>query len=173
MLFIYFTELCLIFSVIARLSTSGTSLILQSQYKEGSLHLQSLSLIITVEFVTCKAFFQSPGCIPTCYVEAVTFCSCLSIACQKPEFHCSGICKLMTGQSDARMFRARVHSFFEKSGCLIRTLAARLVVWRKLCTEDPQILGGTTIQNLVVWASLAQWNKWSTFYVVMYIIFYD
>lgn len=63
-LFVYFTDVCLIVGVIAqeteafvplwhKLNTSVT-------VQRGFLHLQSISLLITVQIVTCKMFCQSP-----------------------------------------------------------------------------------------------------------------
>lgn len=177
MLFIYITEVCLIFSVIALLSTSGTSLTLLSQYKEGCCICTHFHPLLLWNLWHAKCSVRAPCCIPTCYVEALMLCSCLSIACQKPEFNCSGICKLYDRSDKCMNVTCKGAQFFlfkKNSGCLTRTLADRLVAWRKLCTEDPQILGGTAIQNLVACTSLAQWNKWSALYVaVMYLISYD
>jgi hypothetical protein len=112
---------------------------------------------------------------PPCFVEALKFCNCVSIACQKPEFSCSRICRPVTPQTDRWTFSGGLHSFFGGVGgnrSLFKILAPSLVACSKLCTVDTQMLG-TTIQIWVACVSLAQWNKWATFLVVvMYFGFY-
>jgi hypothetical protein len=120
--------------------------------QRGFLHLQSLSLIIIVEFLTCKVFCQSSRlhCGLLCRNSEVLQL-CLD-SMSKTRVCYSRICKFVTGQCRV------AHSFFFKSVSLLKILAARLVACSKLCTMDTQMLG-TTIQTCVARASLAQWNK--------------